>query len=184
MGPPAADTRLVKVSHSRLVVARNNRKLILAFVLFFPISFALYTLIPALFGVGKLAVVALLFPVLLFAILLFGSYILSLANIAVIDKASGVKLRSCDQGASATGGNLPTRRFDLSRITQVQLIEKSVPDSDAVCHELNLLLEDGGRINLMNHGDGLELVRNAQTTAEFLQVPLSTHIHTSAARKP
>ena len=41
-----------------------------------------------------------------------------------------------------------------------------------ISYELNLVLKDGTRINLVDHGNQEELIADAQTLAEFLGVPL------------
>jgi hypothetical protein len=44
--------------------------------------------------------------------------------------------------------------------------------SSYTSYELNLVLEDSRRINLVDHGNRKKLIADAQIVAEFLGVPL------------
>lgn len=63
---------------------------------------------------------------------------------------------------------------ELSNIHALQLIAERVrdQDSDYVSYELNLVLKDGRRLNVMDHGDQATVVADAETLARFLGAPV------------
>jgi hypothetical protein len=63
---------------------------------------------------------------------------------------------------------------EIKNIHALQLISEHCDGSDSsyTSYELNLVLADGKRINLIDHGNRKKLIADAQTLAEFLGVPL------------
>jgi len=63
---------------------------------------------------------------------------------------------------------------EIKNIHALQLISEYCSDSDSsyTSYELNLVLADGRRINLVDHGNRKKLIADAQTLAKFLAVPL------------
>lgn len=63
----------------------------------------------------------------------------------------------------------------LERITALQIIAERIASEDSTdydSYELNLVLEDGSRLNVMDHGDWQSLADDARQLAEFLAVPI------------
>ena len=63
---------------------------------------------------------------------------------------------------------------EIKTIHALQLISKycSGAKSYYISYELNLVLADGQRINLVDHGSREKLIADAQTLAKFIAVPL------------
>ena len=63
---------------------------------------------------------------------------------------------------------------ELEQIHALQLISKLVSSQENAYHsyELNLVLEDGKRINVVDHGDQDRLRKDADTLAAFLDKPI------------
>ncbi len=63
---------------------------------------------------------------------------------------------------------------EIKNIHALQLISEHCTGSKSsyTSYELNLVLTDGQRINLVDHGNRKKLIADAQTLAEFLEVPL------------
>lgn len=67
----------------------------------------------------------------------------------------------------------------LDQIKALQMIDEYITSSDSDGHtsnyhsyELNLVLDDGSRLNVMDHGDKDSLLADANTLSEFLGVPV------------
>lgn len=63
---------------------------------------------------------------------------------------------------------------EIKNIHALQLVSEYCrgAKSSYTSYELNLVLEDGRRINLVDHGNRKKLIADAQIAAEFLGVPL------------
>ncbi len=63
---------------------------------------------------------------------------------------------------------------ELSRIHALQIISEhcSGNDSSYYSYELNLVLKDGARINVIDHGSRKKLCQDAEVLADFLNVPI------------
>lgn len=71
--------------------------------------------------------------------------------------------------------------LSLSDIVAFQIIGKSISNSDANYNsfELNLVLNDASRINVVDHGNLKAIIKDAEYLSEFLDVPIwhaSSHI--------
>lgn len=61
----------------------------------------------------------------------------------------------------------------LPKISAIQLISKSVSDADSSnSWEINIVLEDSARLNVMGHGDVNSIRSDAKLLGEFLNVPV------------
>ena len=62
----------------------------------------------------------------------------------------------------------------LSEIHALQLLSKDRSDAEHSYHsyELNLVLEDGKRINVVDHGDETQIRTDAQALSRFLGKPV------------
>ena len=81
------------------------------------------------------------------------------------------------------GGSTP-RRFSvadaeygknavpLARIHAVQLVSKLPGDGDYYSYEVNLVMKDGSRKNVVDHGDLAHIQQDARQLAQFLDVPI------------
>ena len=65
-------------------------------------------------------------------------------------------------------------REPLDAIYALQIVSEYISGDDSSYHsyELNLVLENGSRVNVVDHGDGEQLRKDAERLAEFLNVPL------------
>ncbi len=66
------------------------------------------------------------------------------------------------------------RYAELKRVHALQIISEycKSKNSSYYSYELNLVLDDGSRINVVDHGNQAALQADAQTLAEFLNKPL------------
>jgi len=89
----------------------------------------------------------------------------------VFDRTLGLHWRGwrTPRRGSTRAGVVP-----LSRIHAIQVVSEYVPGkrSSFYSHELNLVLSDGGRVNVVDHGNKGQLTSDAKALAEFLAVPL------------
>lgn len=62
----------------------------------------------------------------------------------------------------------------LSDIVAFQIIGKSISNSDANYNsfELNLVLNDASRINVVDHGNLKAIIKDAEYLSKFLDVPI------------
>ena len=60
----------------------------------------------------------------------------------------------------------------LAQIHAVQLIPKLIEDEDYYSYELNLVVKDGSRVNVVDHGDLARIRQDARQLAQFLNVPI------------
>ena len=68
----------------------------------------------------------------------------------------------------------------LEKIYAIQVLFKEMTSSSSsspssaysMCYECNLVLSDATRINVLNHADGEALQSDAETIAQFLEIPL------------
>lgn len=62
----------------------------------------------------------------------------------------------------------------ISNIYSLQIIPELVRSDNKsyVSYELNLVLKDGSRMNVVDHGDPLQLLEDAQKLSDFLGVPV------------
>ncbi len=65
-------------------------------------------------------------------------------------------------------------QFKLNTIAAVQIIGETIRDSDGSygSYELNLVLEDGTRRNVVDHGSLKTIIDDAHIVSEFLNVPI------------
>ena len=62
---------------------------------------------------------------------------------------------------------------ELKEIHAIQLLSEIVPSkSSFISYELNLILNDGKRFNVIDHGDKAKIIEDAGTLAAFLDVPV------------
>jgi len=94
-------------------------------------------------------------------------------NKFTFDKSSG----DCWRGRKPASGPFENSdRFRLERIKGLQILEKQVSgshgDKTFTSYELNLILDDHDRINVMDHGDADALRADAERLSQFLGIPL------------
>jgi hypothetical protein len=84
-----------------------------------------------------------------------------------------VNNRFIKPAATFSGIEYPASDIALSDIYALQILRRNIQDSDAVPgHELNLVLRDASRINVLAHGDHRALLDDAQQIAKKLGVPV------------
>ena len=72
-----------------------------------------------------------------------------------------------------TFDNRRDRDVKLHHIVSLQLTNKIVQSKHALnyyCYELNLLTKNGRRINILNHNDQEQILKDAQLLGEFLDI--------------
>ena len=70
-------------------------------------------------------------------------------------------------------GNTKKETSPLEKDDKLQILAKNAGmQTPSKCYELNLVLHDGKRINLLSHGDGPLLRRDAHALADFLGCPI------------
>lgn len=101
-----------------------------------------------------------------------GAFMLIGSKPFTFDKLRGVFYRGKQYGANPTGKK--KSQGMLSEIHAIQLISERVSskNSNYTSYELNLVLKDGSRINVMDHGKGKDLEADAKRIAQFLSVPI------------
>lgn len=171
--------KLAEVGPGRLVVKRTD-------MLTFPVTFALFGLVTAFLGTGVL-ILAELPPGILGVLLRCVLYIVSIGLITtsvvlyrrfckpvVFDKAAGhfrpgYRHSSVAEPAPTGGSSIP-----LAEIHALQVIAKAVSTSISNFDdfEVNVVLKDASRINIMGAGDLAATLQSAQTIGEFLGVPV------------
>ncbi len=109
---------------------------------------------------GALVVGAMLFVVCLVLVLLLRK---QLDNRRVFDAELG------RYSSTREPLELPLARIRALQITRERVIG---PDSDFDSDELNLILDEGQRVNVIDHGDSANLLADARTLAAWLGVPL------------
>jgi len=114
------------------------------------------------------------------SLLLIGAFLLLPAavflrpkNKLTFDKSSG----NCWRGRKPASGSFEdSDQFRLQRIKGLQMLAKRVSGSHGdrtySSYELNLILDNHDRINVMDHGDVDALRADAEKLSEFLDVPL------------
>ena len=142
-------------------------------------------------GVGVVALIVF-FCLALFGMSLVNWYALWLLGLGLPFTALGARVlytitapivfdRQC--GFFWKGRKHPDLAFDkdalkhfaeLEKIHALQLISKhyQIQESIYLCYELNLVLEDSKRINVLNHGNQDKLREDADTLAAFLDKPV------------
>jgi SpoVK/Ycf46/Vps4 family AAA+-type ATPase len=97
------------------------------------------------------------------------------------DKSAGVYY----QGSAYQRSNLTSKAVQghLMDVHALQLLDEQVTSTDSdnraseyISYELNLVLKNGKRVSVMDHGDEKEIKRSAKQLSEFLSVPVWTKI--------
>lgn len=101
-----------------------------------------------------------------------GLAMLMMSKPFTFDKLRGVFYRGKQYGSNPTGKK-KTQGL-ISEIHAIQLISERVHSSknNYTSYELNLVLKDGSRVNVMDHGKGKEVENDAKRIARFLDVPI------------
>lgn len=106
---------------------------------------------------------------------LAGGGMLYFASIpAVFDKTRGTYRKSRKDPSKTYGRKSLEGITSLDRIHAIQLVSEYIrsKDSNYYSYELNLVLKDGSRLNVVDHGDEKQLRTDAQTLSVFLDVPV------------
>jgi hypothetical protein len=92
----------------------------------------------------------------------------------VFDKQRGEYWKGRVAPAEAANRHQIKERFELDRIHALQLISEFCRgnDSSYYSYELNLVLDDATRLNVVDHGNRGELRHDAEELAKFLGRPL------------
>jgi hypothetical protein len=93
---------------------------------------------------------------------------------AVFDKQRGEYWKGRRSPAESANRHTVKERVQLDRIYALQLIKEHCTgdESSYYSYELNLVLEDGTRLNVVDHGNQDMLRRDAEELAKFLGRPL------------
>ncbi len=113
-----------------------------------------------------------IFPTLIFLIFfLVGNYLLiSLFSPIIFDKSNN----SFTKGFNISLLNKKQRTIHLNNIVALQIIGEHVRSDDGSykSFELNLVLNDSKRVNIVDHGKLKSLISDARTLSTFLNVPI------------
>lgn len=71
------------------------------------------------------------------------------------------------------GRKIPEQLGDINNIHAIQLITKITREKKRYyCYELNLVMNNAERVNIISHGNKKRIKADAQNLAEFLETPL------------
>ena len=90
------------------------------------------------------------------------------------DKSSGYYWRGRRDPSLPLAGASPKDSVRIEEIHALQILSEycSGDDSSFYSYELNLVLKDGRRMNVIDHGKYSRLREDAETLADFLDVPI------------
>lgn len=93
---------------------------------------------------------------------------------AVFDIGHGYFCKSRQKPERMIDPSKLKRYAELKRVHALQIISEYIKskNSSYYSYELNLVLDDGSRINVVDHGNHLALHTDAQTLSQFLNKPL------------
>jgi len=104
------------------------------------------------------------------------------------DKAEGVFLKGREQIKKFNDNRMKAKPVKLDQIHAIQLISEYITgqsgfnNSDDVrfhSYEINLVLINGERVNVIDHGDGFQVLSDAEKLSSFLEVPVWNGIQDS-----
>ncbi|WP_144392051.1 hypothetical protein [Pleionea sediminis] len=92
----------------------------------------------------------------------------------VFDKGANAYWKGRQQFHSFSGLKAQKESVALSDIAGIQVLSEYIrgDKSSYYSYELNLILVDGNRLNVIDHGNREKIRKNAETLASFLNVPL------------
>jgi hypothetical protein len=169
--------RLVTMSPER-VEFRSSLGGKLFCLVFLVAGLAVMVLVPfATYSEGKLGFNAeTIFPVMFGSIFaLVGGFMLYfMSRPVVFDRRAGLFWKGWQNPEKMLNPETLKDCTALGKIHALQLISEycSGSKSSYYSYELNLVLEDGSRINVVDHGDSEKLRQDAQTLSEFLGKPV------------
>ncbi len=138
--------------------------------------------VPVIFWIHEVQTIDRIFDTEFLFAVLFGSIFMaaggwmlySFAKPVIFDKTKGMYWKDWKAPARylAQGDEDDTMR--ISNIYALQIIPELVRSDNKryVSYELNLILRDGSRMNVVDHGDPIQLREDAQKLSEFLDVPV------------
>lgn len=106
---------------------------------------------------------------------LLGAFFYYLFTIPVVfDKHKGVFWKNRKSPSKLTNKRFLERSTELNNIHAIQLIAECVEDSDGdySSYEMNLVMKNGDRINVVDHGDDKQLKEDANKLSLFLRKPV------------
>ncbi|MCE0559313.1 hypothetical protein, partial [Motilimonas sp. E26] len=106
-----------------------------------------------------------------------GFFVLHKGKKFTLDKAKGIYFRG--KAFDDFGNDNRSQQGYLKDIHAIQLIAEHIRTSSSngspsnyMSYEMNLVLKDGERVNIMDHGKGQDVDESAQRLGEFLAVPI------------
>ncbi len=95
----------------------------------------------------------------------------------VFDKRKGIFWKGYKQPSRLEKSESVSNSIRLDQIYAIQLITEFIDDSDSnfYSYELNLILENGERLGVIDHGNQDRIRDNAFTLGKFLAVPVWEH---------
>jgi hypothetical protein len=150
-------------------------------------SYIVGVVLPLLFLSGPLTMLALgrlpatlnpallvAIPIVLACVIGAGYGLYRMRTPIVFDRRSGFFWRGLAAPDDSSGEGALEVSARLRDIHALQLLRNSErgPNATAQLYELNLVLKDGERINVLAHGDPNGLLADASTLAAFLQKPI------------
>lgn len=137
---------------------------------------------PVIFGMDMIQTRADLFTSDFLFILLFGLIFTSVggwmfysyAKPVIFDKAKGMYWKDWKAPTRYLAEGNEDDSSRISNIYALQIIPELVRSDNKsyVSYELNLIMRDGSRMNVVDHGDPIQLREDAEKLSEFLGVPV------------
>lgn len=113
-------------------------------------------------------------PLLLLVIAIAVYFLVKLSTPMVFDKSNGWFWRGYGLGEDINKIRQHRNSLQLHEIYALQVMSEKVriKKSSYISHELNLVLKDGSRRNILDHSDKPTLLSDAQLLADFLNVDI------------
>lgn len=168
-------TRRLMGTHPNLLEFKPTKSAVLFYSLFLVIGLAVMIL-PPMTNSKEFTNAKLLMPILIGGVFAFvGGLLLYYGTIPIVfDKQKGLYINSLQARKNTIPGQMVEGGTRLSDIHALQILREHVRGNKSSYHsyELNLVLRDGKRVNVIDHGSYPKLLEDAARLAQFLGKPL------------
>ncbi len=176
---------LKKISSSEIrFVISNWAKAFLAFFAIFPLFFMVSVIFSLITDEFEYEMLLFLFiPLIFLGVALF--LLKNMVKEIVFDKQSGYFYKGKKKVSSSLNPEKEESTFNLFRIHAIQIIPENIKgkNSSYTSYEINLVLDDGSRTHVIDHGHKDSIEADAVTLSEFLHIPV-WNSHNSTAHIP
>lgn len=160
--------KLVKKDSNRIEFKKTLFLNIVPFLSIIPFFVWVFVFFPS--GELVIQILSLLPPL---AFMIFGAIVYVKTNKSIVfDKTHGYYWKR--KGEPNFNSMDDKGLVKLSEIVSLQIIQELVSGSKKsyMSYEINLILKDNSRLNVIDHGDKDSLIQDAQQLADFLEKPL------------